>query len=172
MIWRLETDNQEKFSHVYVVVEHSALTQLRIFFIVFSPRIGIKASVWSRHSETSWLNTYRFLELNAPGSEMKAVFLSFFLSFFVFLSVSLSLIFTCLFVLTLLDGCFWEIRETSGSLLAKAKRHTRKARDVSAVTVSWLSQGCPVAGFSFLLCGHVFPIRQGCVTPGVGQFMS
>lgn len=162
MVWRLEQiDNQEKFSRVYIVPELRAyqLSQLRIFFIVFLSGIRRKASVWNWHGETSWLKTYGVLEPRTPGSEKLS---------------PLPTTFTYLFFSDLVGRLmpFLGNKRNKRLLVGRSQETHRKASDVSAVTGSWLSQGCPVAGFSFLLCGHVFPIRQGCVTPGVGRFPS
>lgn len=159
MVWRLEQiDNQEKFRRVCVVLELRAypLSQLRIFFIVFLPSIRRKASAWNRHGETSWLKTCRVLEPSTPGSEKlpPPIYL------FIFSDLVGRLI------------RFLGNKRNKRLLVGRSQETHRKARDVSAVTGSWLSQGCSGAGFSFLLCGHVFPIRQGCVTPGAGRFPS
>lgn len=121
---------------------------------LFSPRIGIKGSVWRWDSAASWFNTLQIF-----GTECTLKW-----------KVAFFFCWPCWMAHT----CFWEIRETSDSLLAGAERDTRRAGDgicstFSLFMVSWLSQGWTVAGFFFYLCRHVFSIRQDCVTPDIGQ---
>lgn len=114
----------------------------------------LKTLVWSQGFETYWFNTFQTFGTKCTLKWKAGFFL-----------------FVCL--LTSLDFKyrFWEIRDTSSSLLTRAEKYTGKTRGASVVFVPWLSQGCTVVGFPFL-CGHVFPIRQGCVTHEVGQHKS